>query len=580
MLGLFSGRRLGRGSDRAWQTGRRVAAVRRGHRPALEGLEERIALATDTWTGGAGLSDTGWMNPNNWQGLAAPVAGDDLVFPANPKSQINNNNFLAGTNFNSITIQAANYTLTGNSLSLNTGITASYTTGTSTYAIATTLDAVVAPIAVGSGGTLDVNAALSGSAGVNVTGGGALDLMQVNTYTGATTIASATILIVDGTIGGVQNSGSRLTGNGSVGAVGSVAGEIFPGHLGTSTTAATPGQLTANGAVTLDSSSTLAALLDGNVVGNGSTGYSQLVVNSGTVNLGSAALAAVLGTSYTPAIGDQLTIIKNNAGNAINGTFANLPEGATVTASGKVFRISYVGGNGHDVVLTAVPATSTTLTSSSSPASTVGQPVTFTATVASTTPGAGLPMGTVSFSIDGTTVLPPVPLNAATGQASYTTSSLGIGSHQVVATFNANPPFQGSTSNTLTQSISTAGTLPVVTLVPVRNRHGKVLKFDVVVQVEPSNAGLGTPTGSVSYFINGRAFSQIVPLTDGVAVLPQLRQRLVNHYVYARYNGSSGFLASASPQLYVSYRDLVLLSRRAVTQGEPSDRLSRGRRGS
>ncbi len=96
----------------------------------------------------------------------------------------------------------------------------------------------------------------------------------------------------------------------------------------------------------------------------------------------------------------------------------------------------------------------------------------------------------------------------------------------------------------------------------------------------PSTAAIGTPTGSVTYFINGRASTQIVQLTDGIAVLRVFRQRLVNHYVYARYNGTTGFVASASPQVYVSYRELVLLSRRAVTRGEPSDRLSRGRGGS
>jgi large repetitive protein len=223
-------------------------------------------------------------------------------------------------------------------------------------------------------------------------------------------------------------------------------------------------------------------------------------------------------------------------------------------------------------------ATTTTLTSSSS-VSGVGEPVTFTATVAPSSAGAGTPTGSVAFSIDGTTVA-TVPLNAATGQASYTTSSLGIGTHTVVANFLANSPFQNSTSNSLTQSVSTSGTLPVITLVPVRNRHGKVLKFDVVVQVESLTSGIGTPTGSVTYYINGRAFYQIVPLTDGVAVLPVLRGRLVNQYVYAKYNGSVAFVASVSPQLYVSYRELVRLSRTAVAQTEPSDRLSRGRKGS
>jgi hypothetical protein len=666
-------------TDPAGRTGRRVAAARRNHRPALESLEQRIALATLTWTGASGAN---WSTPGNWSTGVAPAAGDSLVFPAAAANLTNTNDLPSGTTFNSITIQAAGYTLGGNALGLTAGITTSYGSGTSTDAIPTTLNAVVAPFTIGSGGTLDFNAALSGAAGVNITGGGTLDLMQANTYTGATVLASATRLIVDGTTGGVQNSGGLLAGNGSVGAINSVGGSTLAGHPASTATAgqALPGQFTANGSVTLDSASTFAALLDGKSPGNGTTGYSQLRAQAGTVNLNGATLATALGISYTPTVGDQLTIILNNTGAPINGVFANLPEGAAVTASNSLFRISYLGtnGTGNSVVLSAVSATSTTTLlpvslpttpnqpitlsahvtgnlgtptgtveffngnpsaggtllatatlnssgiatatvgsigntgaatalygvyvptpttftyagstsapisfattttlTSSSPVSGVGSPVTFTATVAPVSTGAGTPTGSVAFSIDGTTVA-TVPLNAATGQASFTTSSLSIGTHSVVATFVPNAPFLSSVSNTLTQSVSTAGTQTVVSIVPVRNRHGRIVIYDVVAQVLPLTSGVGTPTGSVSYFINGRASTRIVPLTGGIAVLPQGRPRLLNHFVYARYNGSSGFVASASTQLYVSNRLLVGLSRTAARQGEPAGPFVRGRRG-
>src|SRR4029077_4912461 len=47
-------------------------------------------------------------------------------------------------------------------------------------------------------------------------------------------------------------------------------------------------------------------------------------------------------------------IIANDGVDPVVGAFAGLPEGATVTASGKPFRISYAGGTGNDVVLTAL----------------------------------------------------------------------------------------------------------------------------------------------------------------------------------------------------------------------------------
>src|SRR5947199_46090 len=46
--------------------------------------------ATRTWTGAA--ADGDWTEPANWGGLA-PVAGDDLVFPAGALRLTNTNNF-------------------------------------------------------------------------------------------------------------------------------------------------------------------------------------------------------------------------------------------------------------------------------------------------------------------------------------------------------------------------------------------------------------------------------------------------------------------------------------------------------
>ena len=53
--------------------------------------------------------------------------------------------------------------------------------------------------------------------------------------------------------------------------------------------------------------------------------------------------------------GDTFTIINNRGTLPIEGSamFKDLPEGAEVTVDGAIFKISYVGGDGNDVVLTA-----------------------------------------------------------------------------------------------------------------------------------------------------------------------------------------------------------------------------------
>src|SRR5579875_3678322 len=164
MRRLFWGEWTGRGSERV-RRAKRGAAARRDHRPVVEGLEVRIAPAIDTWTGAVSAS---WTDGNNWAGGVAPKAGDDLVFPATAANLTNNNDFAGGTTFSSITIQGPGYNLTGNALNLTNGITASYATGASTDAINTAFLAVVAPITVSLGGTLNIPGVLSGAAGVNV----------------------------------------------------------------------------------------------------------------------------------------------------------------------------------------------------------------------------------------------------------------------------------------------------------------------------------------------------------------------------------------------------------------------------
>ena len=54
--------------------------------------------------------------------------------------------------------------------------------------------------------------------------------------------------------------------------------------------------------------------------------------------------------------GDTFTIIDNKSSYPIEGSamFKDLPEGAEVTVGGAIFKISYVGGDGNDVVLTAL----------------------------------------------------------------------------------------------------------------------------------------------------------------------------------------------------------------------------------
>jgi hypothetical protein len=73
---------------------------------------------------------------------------------------------------------------------------------------------------------------------------------------------------------------------------------------------------------------------------------------TGAVALNGSALVLSLPEGFFPSISAAFTIIENHSGAPVTGTFAGLPEGATLTMRGTTFQISYAGGTGHDVVLT------------------------------------------------------------------------------------------------------------------------------------------------------------------------------------------------------------------------------------
>ncbi len=119
----------------------------------------------------------------------------------------------------------------------------------------------------------------------------------------------------------------------------------------------------------------------------------------------------------------------------------NYPIGANVSGTSAGNYIATI----HPGTLAITPATTvTTIATSGSPA-TVGANVTFTATVTTAT---GVVSGTVNFS-DGATLIGTTALNGS-GVATFSTTTLALGSHTITASFQANTDFTAS-SATLTQ---------------------------------------------------------------------------------------------------------------------------------
>jgi hypothetical protein len=316
--------------------------------------------ATVTWS--ATPTNGNWSVGANWAGGTPPNPGDDLVFPATSTIQSTTNDLASGIAINSITFDGHGYRLAGNAIAL--GRNGSGFSILCTDAAAPGSDALSLPIQIATvlvietatGCNLTLSGAISGSGGVSIGGVtsngdiGTVILSGIDTYTGDTALGN---LYVDGALSGTSSVGvltGTLGGTGTIsGPVqttsGSFANFIFPGQ------GPTPGVLS-TGSVTLGSVGLqfFVVKINGPTVG---TQYNQLNVN-GAVTLGTAGILEMTSLGYVPPHGAQFTIIKNNGGSPVSGTFSGLSEGATFVAESTTFQISYVGGSGHDVVLTAI----------------------------------------------------------------------------------------------------------------------------------------------------------------------------------------------------------------------------------
>ena len=134
---------------------------------------------------------------------------------------------------------------------------------------------------------------------------------------------------------------------------------------------------------------------------------------------------------------------------------------------------------------------------------TVGRPISFTAVVLNQ--GPALATGTVTFIVDGT-VEAPVPLFTVvpgTSQASISSPALAEGTHRIDAVYSGDARFASSRPPAPTTFVVAPPAATTTTLTASPNPATVGHPITLTADVSPQGAGGGTPTGTVTFSVDG-----------------------------------------------------------------------------
>lgn len=223
-------------------------------------------------------------------------------------------------------------------------------------------------------------------------------------------------------------------------------------------------------------------------------------------------------------------------------TTGNVPPGShTVTATYSGNDQFSPSGGGLLQMVQQFPSV-TTVTGPSQPP-VYGTTATFIATVKAGA-GTGMPDGTVSFLADSSTGLcSSVALKS--GTAACSTNALTAGRHSITATYSGNSNFVGSAGQT------SATVMRATTSIRLTNSETQgALTLAAAVAV---TSGAGTPTGSVSFVLDGIATLCTAGLQpSGIAVCIPGALAPGSHTIAATYGGDANFNGS-SGQVSIGY---------------------------
>ncbi len=256
--------------------------------------------------------------------------------------------------------------------------------------------------------------------------------------------------------------------------------------------------------------------------------------------------ALIVGTSCALGVEFAPTVVGTNVTGTINLTSDAPTLGAVINLVGNVL---------------TVDPTAATLTSSANP-SALGASVTFTAKVS--TQGTTV-TGTVQL-LDGNTVIGTATLNASS-TATFTISSLALGSHSLKASYLGDSNNAPSTSAVLTQNVKNG------TSVALQSSLNPSVASNSITFTATLSGATGSPTGPITFFDGATSLGTGTLNSSGVAIFTTSSLKGgITHSITASFAGDAVNLNSKSPVL----NQVVTLTSTVTTLGTSNGTIAVG----
>ena len=191
---------------------------------------------------------------------------------------------------------------------------------------------------------------------------------------------------------------------------------------------------------------------------------------------------------------------------------------------------------------TVYPApTEVDITSNINP-SAEGQSVTFTVTVSTTPPGTGTPPGTVVLYNGATPISGALPLTG--GVATFSTSALTFGSHNISAQYTSTATNYATSNNTATPYVQVVSR--ATTTILTSDNNPSIYGENVTFTSTTTSATAGAITGSVNFYNGATLLGTDNTIVGGVATFTTNALVVGTHPITATYVPAVGSIFATS----------------------------------